>query len=59
MDPPDGSLAPLPGAEILFRVFVLRVNFVQVTQTEYILLTSLGAQSQHSQTTLQDSEGRK
>jgi hypothetical protein len=30
MDPPDGPLAPLPGAETLFRIFALRVDFVQV-----------------------------
>jgi len=29
MDPPDGSLAPLPGAEALFRVFATKVNSVE------------------------------
>ena len=27
MDPPDGPLAPLPGAETLFRVFATKTRF--------------------------------
>jgi len=29
MHPPDGPLAPLPGAETLFRVFATKVNPVK------------------------------